>query len=124
MTIKDDEEWEPDEDFYVQLYSVHDDKPLPNKDVRTRVTIIDDDKPGQICFQEPKIVTVLATDEVAQVVIDRKNGADGTVFVDYVTLELDSSVHSATAGKEYKHTEGTLELGSGEIEGTIEIPII
>lgn len=65
MTIKDDEEWEPDEDFYVQLYSVADDKPLPNKDVRTRVTIIDDDKPGQICFQEPKIVTVLATDEKA-----------------------------------------------------------
>lgn len=88
------------------------------------MTIIDDDKPGQICFQEPKIVTVLATDEVARVVIDRKNGADGTVKVDFLTLELDSSVHSATAGKEYKHVEGTLTFISGEIEQTIEIPII
>jgi len=50
VKIKDDEEWEPDEDFYVQLYYSKDGKELEGKDTRTRVTIIDDDKPGQIVF--------------------------------------------------------------------------
>lgn len=94
----------------MQLYTSKDGEQLPGKDVRTRVTIIDDDKPGQVCFKEPKIVTVLATDEVAKVVIERRNGSDGRVTVDYITLELDQTMHSATAGKEYKHVEGTLEF--------------
>jgi solute carrier family 8 (sodium/calcium exchanger) len=52
VIINDDDNWEPDEDFYVQLYDPNTMQELPGKDTRTRVTIIDDDKPGQICFEE------------------------------------------------------------------------
>jgi solute carrier family 8 (sodium/calcium exchanger) len=48
--IKDDDNWEPDEDFFVQLYDVNTNAELVGHDTKTRVTIIDDDKPGQIAF--------------------------------------------------------------------------
>lgn len=60
VVIHDDEDWEPDEDFYVKLYGT-DDVELRGEDTKTRVTIIDDDKPGQIYFQESKAVQALAT---------------------------------------------------------------
>ena len=44
--INDDENWEPDEDFWVQLYSADKEVELRGQDTKTRVTIIDDDKPG------------------------------------------------------------------------------
>lgn len=44
--INDDENWEPDEDFWVQLFSPDTQQELRGADTRTRVTIIDDDKPG------------------------------------------------------------------------------
>lgn len=44
--IKDDDNWEPDEDFYVQLYDANTNAELVGHDTKTRVTIIDDDKPG------------------------------------------------------------------------------
>lgn len=50
--IMDDDDWEPDEDFFVQLYDPNGNGELQGQDCRTRVTIIDDDKPGQICFQD------------------------------------------------------------------------
>lgn len=53
------------------------------------MTIIDDDKPGQICFKETKSIQALASEDNAIIVIDRKNGSDGIVLVDYTTMELD-----------------------------------
>jgi solute carrier family 8 (sodium/calcium exchanger) len=89
VLIHDDENWEPDEDFFVQLYNPQSGLELTGKDTRTRVTIIDDDKPGQICYEETKNIKVLASDKFCDVVILRKNGADGIVTVDFETKELD-----------------------------------
>lgn len=95
VVIFDDEDWEPDEDFYVQLYDPWTLKELVGKDTKTRVTIIDDDKPGQICFKEPKGVKVSPSKEYAEVVILRKNGSDGVVKVDYTTVPLGETEHTA-----------------------------
>jgi hypothetical protein len=86
VKIRDDDNWEPDEDFYVQLYDPNTMEELQGQDTRTRVTIIDDDKPGQICFEESKSIKAVASDEVAEIVIVRKNGSDGVVTVDYETI--------------------------------------
>lgn len=40
----------------MQLYGRPSDEELPGRDTRTRITIIDDDKPGQIYFKESKSV--------------------------------------------------------------------
>ena len=46
VEIMDDDNWEPDEDFFVQLYNPSTGEELTGQDTKTRVTIIDDDKPG------------------------------------------------------------------------------
>lgn len=54
----------------------------------------------------------------------RKNGSDGKVTVDYKTIELDKSEHTATAGIDYEHVEGTLVFEQNQTTATIEIPIL
>jgi hypothetical protein len=54
VKIIDDEGWEPDEDFYVECYDPTTGQRLPGEDTRTRVTILDDDKPGMLVFDEKK----------------------------------------------------------------------
>ena len=124
IKIKDDDDWEPDEDFFVELYDADTKEPLTGSDTRCRVTIIDDDKPGQICFEEKTTVKALASTATAAVVILRKNGSDGQVTVDYETQEIDSSDRTATAGRDYEHVSGTLTFQAGEIKKTIQIPIV
>ena len=46
VKIIDDDVWEADEDFYVHLRSIETGEDLEGKDCKTRVTILDDDKPG------------------------------------------------------------------------------
>lgn len=46
LIINDDDNLEPDEDFFAQLYDPVTSADLVGQDTRTRVTIIDDDKPG------------------------------------------------------------------------------
>ena len=102
VVIFDDEDWEPDEDFYVQLYDPYNMKELGGKDTKTRVTIIDDDKPGQICFKDTKGIKVSPSKAVCDVVILRKNGSDGVVKVDYATVPLGDTDHTATDGRDYR----------------------
>lgn len=52
---------------------------LDGKDTRTRITIIDDDKPGQIAFEETNVIKALATQPHCKINIIRKNGSDGEV---------------------------------------------
>ena len=54
VKIIDDEQWEPDEDFFVELYDINTGKRLIGEDTRTRVTIMDDDRPGMLAFAEKK----------------------------------------------------------------------
>lgn len=110
VIINDDDNWEPDEDFFAQLYDPVSGAELQGQDTRTRVTIIDDDKPGQICFKETKSIQALASEEFANVVIERKNGSDGIVTVDYTSIELDETDHTATAGVDFEAVKGTLEF--------------
>jgi len=97
---------------------------LSGKDTRTKITILDDDKPGQVCFKEDKQIKTLATDSHAEIVIVRKNGSDGKVTVDFKTVALDSSTHTATPGIDYIEQSGTVIFEHGETVQTILIPII
>ena len=50
IEILDDDGWEPDEDFYVEIYDTETLDKLPGDDTMCTVTIIDDDKPGILGF--------------------------------------------------------------------------
>lgn len=45
-------------------------------------------------------------------------------MVDYTTMELDQTEHTATAGVDFEFTKGTLEFKQGETEKQILVPII
>lgn len=123
IEIKDDEGWEPDEDFFVQIYDMTG-MQLSGKDSRCKITILDDDKPGQICFKEDKSIKAIATENVAEVVILRKNGSDGEVTVNFTTVALDKSESTATPGLDFTEKNGTLKFAHGETQKIIEIEIL
>ena len=64
-------------------------------------------------------MTALATDEFAEVVLERKHGCDGVVTVEYITLELDESDQTATADVHFEFSKGTVRFEHGENEKTI-----
>jgi len=51
--------------------------------------------------------------------LERKQGSDGVVTVDYITLELDETEHTATAGTGFEFSRGTVKFENGENEKTI-----
>jgi solute carrier family 8 (sodium/calcium exchanger) len=124
VLIKDDDSWEPDEDFYVQLFDPETQEELEGRDTRTRVTIIDDDKPGAIYFQESKTVQADASQPTVSVTIERRNGSDGEVTVQYTTQDLDETANTATEGVDYKHASGILVFGHNQTQKDIVIDII
>jgi len=124
VKIEDDENWEPDEDFFIQLINPDTDDHLEGKDTRTRITIIDDDKPGQIAFKDQKAIKAVASEGKVEVEIIRKNGSDGIVTVEFETIQLDQSEHTATSGLDYEYTVGKLTFGPGETNQVITIKIL
>lgn len=88
------------------------------------MTIIDDDKPGQIAYDEQKVIKAIASESKVDVVITRKNGSDGTVTVDYKTYILHEEDHNAVEMIDFEPVNGTLVFKKGETEQTIEINII
>ena len=90
----------------------------------TRVTIIDDDKPGQIYFEATKGIKAIASEEICEVRLLRKNGSDGIVTVKYITKPLDHTDHTATPGVDYEHAEGMVTFQSSEMSKVIEIKIL
>ena len=51
IEIIDDEGWEPDENFFIELYDPRTGRILLGNDTRTEVMIIDDARPGSISFE-------------------------------------------------------------------------
>lgn len=120
VKIIDDNQWEPDETFFVKLSIVGD----TQRNVRVghkaicMVTIIDDDEPGEIEFLEP-VSVIKESQGVFEVKLERKNGADGIVSVDYKTTDI-----NAISYKDYIPKSGTVEFKHGEQSKTIPITII
>jgi len=124
VVINDDDNWEPDEDFFVQLYDPNSNEELVGQDTKTRVTIIDDDKPGQICFENTKGIKVAPTEETCEIKVIRKNGSDGRVTVDYETVQLGHQEHVAQAGKHFEECRGQLVFENQETEKSVWVKIL
>jgi solute carrier family 8 (sodium/calcium exchanger) len=128
VVINDDDSWEPDEDFHVQLYEDTGENgeliELKGKDTNTRVTIIDDDKPGQIYFEATKNIKAVASEGFVEVKLLRKNGGDGRVTVDYQTLNIDNSDSTATPDVDYVPAKGTICFEHNEMSKEIRITIL
>lgn len=112
VKIIDDEGWEPDEDFFIQLYQPGTNTKLEGADCCTRVTIIDDDEPGQLSFEYPMGVQVTPEEGEVKIKIKRDRGSDGVVTVDYETIELGNTAggYVAVAGRDFERASGEIKF--------------
>mmetsp|Transcript_15526 Transcript_15526/g.20991 ORF Transcript_15526/g.20991 Transcript_15526/m.20991 type:complete len:257 (-) Transcript_15526:801-1571(-) len=124
VTIIDDDGWEPDEDFFVELYDPEYKTKLEGVDCKTTVTIIDDDEPGTFAFHAGDIYQHIATEPTCQMRVIRSNGSSGEVNLNYKTIELNRERDTASPGIHYEHVEGTLTFDNNVTEQVIEIPIL
>lgn len=78
IKIVDDDEWEPDKDFKVQLLDEITMELLEGSDTQCVVTILDEDRPGNIGFKE-RFITVKRKDQLAIIELERIDGSDGDI---------------------------------------------
>lgn len=101
IPIVDDEEWNPDLEFWVELFDPIkqeqglDDR-LPGDDTRCKVTILDEDFPGTIQFGETDVRVRKGATEV-EIDIARVDGNDGTIscMISTEPLTIEPSPQSA-----------------------------
>lgn len=99
--IIDDPDWEPDEDFTVKLIDENTKERIVGDDTECTVLILDEDKPGNIGFEETSI-SVQRKDRVAFVNLKRNNGCDGTISCTIDTVSDVASVPGKAAAIEGK----------------------
>ncbi|KAK3090451.1 hypothetical protein FSP39_011962 [Pinctada imbricata] len=121
IQIVDDNEWEPDEFFFVKLALTHDEE--TNESVVlgpvsiSQITIINDDEPGKLEFAKPSIIAKESGRHV-RIPVNRIHGADGHVSVKWRTKDI-----TAISGVDYEGGEGELKFDHGETTKNIDIHI-
>lgn len=120
IAIIDDNQWEPDEEFFVKLQIVAREDGEIIKLGRTsimEITILNDDDPGTFLFEKRGHLVKESVGE-AHLSVVRQNGADGDVEIKWRTIDK-----TAISGKDYQGGEGILKFKHGETQRSISIPI-
>ncbi|XP_033630178.1 sodium/calcium exchanger 3-like [Asterias rubens] len=118
IEIIDDNEWEPDETFFVKLaMDANNEASLGHRSVM-QVIIMNDDEPGVLEFTKTSYL-VKESAGVVFVPVGRNQGVDGKIEVQWRTKDME-----AVNGKDYMGGEGILVFEHNEKEKEIEIPII
>jgi len=142
VNIIDNDRWDPDEEFYVELQDLRvkgsrswsalnsrtsknsPDQPrgannefLVLGKTRTTIKVLDDDDPDTLGFEVDEVLT--HEGEEVQLKVQRSGGTWGRIECSYVTSD-----GSAIAHKDYQPVKGTLVFEDGETEKLISIPIL
>ncbi|XP_038065066.1 sodium/calcium exchanger 3-like isoform X2 [Patiria miniata] len=118
IEIIDDNEWEPDETFFVKLaMDPNEETCLGHRSVM-QVVIMNDDEPGMLEFTKTSFLVKESAGSVF-VPVSRNQGVDGRIEVQWRTKDME-----ALNGSDYIGGEGTLVFEHNEKEKEIEIPII
>jgi hypothetical protein len=133
VPIVDDEEWNPDLEFWVELYDPEKYDPdkeageedrLPGDDTRCKVTILDEDFPGTIGFASTD-VHVSKNQKEVEIEVERVDGSDGTIscWVSTEPLTEHASPTSAVEFEDYlpKHEKLTFRHNETSTRITIEL---
>ncbi|XP_061162803.1 sodium/calcium exchanger 2-like isoform X6 [Saccostrea echinata] len=122
IDIINDNQFENDCDFYLILKNATNGTSLGDPSV-TRITIVDDDEPGEFQFESPHVYADLSSGKV-KVTVQREFGVDGKVTMEYSTID-GTAVGGTSLSKDvdYIQVSGTLEFKHQETSKTIEIKI-
>jgi solute carrier family 8 (sodium/calcium exchanger) len=121
IKIIDDISFEEDEDFYLELSDPScEEEPLQlSAAYRCRVTIIDDDFPGNLQFTNDDFEVTEGREEYATLYVERIQGSRGVVKCKFATVDK-----SAHGGVDYEATEGELVFADSETKKEIKIKIL
>lgn len=122
IVIKNDEGWEPDEDFFVELYDPETKEIYTGDNASTKITILDDDKPGVLQFRNTSI-KVRRSEKKVQVYIDRTNGSDGIATCQIKNEEIGTCVNPAKEFQDFLPFVKTLSFEPGVCEAFIEVDL-
>jgi hypothetical protein len=102
----------------------NDQQRLPGSDTQCKITILDEDFPGVIGFEETEIRIGKSQKEV-EIKVSRLDGSAGEVHC-YVTSEM-IAVNSPSQAKEYEHflpIEKKVVFASGETESSVAVELL
>ena len=125
MKIHDNDEWQPDLIFYIELYDP-DSKDLDayeEYDTKTKITIIDDDFPGTLGFEQTQI-SVKNNREYVGVNIERVDGSDGKISCVVRSMKSELSDAYAIENEHYTPINQRLEFLDSETKKNVRIPLI
>jgi len=127
VAIVDDEEWEPDLDFAIELYDPNTESSeiLPGEDTKCVVTILDEDFPGTIGFESTDVTVQKGMKEVV-VIVKRENGSDGTIscMVKTDAISLRKTSNTAVEFDDYCPMMNKITFPHSETEVRVAIPLI
>ena len=121
IELIDDDDWEPDEEFFLKISLPPD---VDNKDVKLgrknimTVIILNDDEPGTFSFDK-RGYFVKESCGTAVFTVYREDGADGNIEVRWRTIDK-----TALSAKDFVGGTGVLYFKSGEMNKDIKIEII
>lgn len=87
---------------------------------KTKVTILDDDKPGKFQFRQTSM-QMKKSDKSAQIIIERIDGADGKAECRFKTVEVPSCPNPARQFIDYKIEDKVVTFKAGQSEQIVEI---
>lgn len=92
--IKDDDIWEPDKDFHIEICENENGPRMEGDDTLCVVTILDEDQPGNIGFTD-KLMKVRRKDNIVYVKVTRTDGADGEISCWAQTVKVEGIPNAA-----------------------------
>ena len=119
VPIVDDNKYEPDETFFIRIYIRDQKSPhVCGGNVITEVTIINDDEPGELSFEDGKIILSELAGK-SKIKVYRKNGSDGTIVVKYKVTP-----RTAIQGEDFQCANGVLKFDHMEMTKYIDFEVL
>ena len=121
IKVEDDDIWEEDKDFYV-LICDEEGNQLDGVDTKTKVTILDEDSPGVLSFEQTKI-KMRKQDQTTFVRVLRENGADGEAKCTYRITEMEDAPYKAKEHEDFEPDTGEVIFEKNQTEQMIEVKL-
>lgn len=124
VTIIDDTAYEDDEEFFVDLSNArcHDANysACVGRNKTAQISIVDDDEPGILRFQEDTVRVVEGLEKkIIAVNVRRMNGSTGTISCKYHT-----ECGTALKDRDYISSSGTVSFVNGQTSSVVDLTIL